>query len=58
MEQVALTVKDLARATGLSEEHVRRQIRAGIIKAARVGRKLLIPQEEAEKWFRKLGLRG
>jgi excisionase family DNA binding protein len=47
--QVAYTVKQAAKLLGLCQESVRHQIRAGNIRAGRMGERYMIPKAEIER---------
>ena len=51
-----LTVADLARAVGKSENYIRQHIHRKHLVARRVGRNVLVTLDEASRWARKRGL--
>ena len=51
-----LTVADLARAVGRSENYIRQHIHRKHLNARRVGRNVLVALDEASRWARKRGL--
>lgn len=51
-DKLSYTIREAKEALGMGETNLRRQIRAGRIAVARVGRKYLIPRSEIEAWLR------
>jgi excisionase family DNA binding protein len=49
MEKMAVGLDEAAKMTSVSRFTLRRQIKRGVIKVARVGRRLVIPISELEK---------
>ena len=47
-----ITVKDVAEATGLSEQHVRALLRSGELEGQQVGKQWLVPEHEATEFQR------
>ena len=45
-----LTVKHLTELTGVSEQTIRREMRAGVIPSMRMGRRLLCPKRDFIKY--------
>jgi excisionase family DNA binding protein len=52
---VGITVKEAARKTGLSEQHVRYLINKGTFRASRIGARLLLVEEDSLAAFRRTG---
>lgn len=52
-ERLTYTVKELARAVGMSETYIREQIRAGVLpRIGGTGRKVLIPKTAVDEWMK------
>jgi excisionase family DNA binding protein len=48
-EKAALSVKEFAQVTGLSEDSAWRQIQCGHVKVFRLGRRVLVPVSELQR---------
>jgi excisionase family DNA binding protein len=51
LERKVYSVENVALILNVSEEHVRRQIRAGLMPHKRVGRRVVIPCKLFEDWL-------
>jgi excisionase family DNA binding protein len=51
LERKVYSVENVASILNVSEEHVRRQIRAGLMPHKRVGRCVVIPRKLFEEWL-------
>lgn len=49
---MTVTTSQLARESGLTDRHIRRLCTDGVIRAERIGRDWLIPDDEAERFLR------
>jgi excisionase family DNA binding protein len=49
-QKFLVRLKDAAASVGVSEAHIRNEIRAGRLEARRAGRAVLIPSEELRRW--------
>jgi excisionase family DNA binding protein len=52
--QLAYTVKDAARMTGMSRTRLYEELKSGRLVAKKVGRSTLIPHESIEAWLKNL----
>jgi excisionase family DNA binding protein len=55
MEKIAVSLAEAEKLTSISRFTLRRQIKSGVLKCARVGRRLVIPLSELEKLIRPVG---
>ncbi len=55
MEKIGVSLDEAAKLTSVSAFTLRRQIKAGKLKVARVGRRLVIPVSELEKLLKPVG---
>lgn len=55
MERIGFSLDEAAKLTSVSTFTLRRQIKCGNLKVARVGRRLVIPISELEKLVRPTG---
>jgi excisionase family DNA binding protein len=51
LESQVYSVENVASILNVSEEHVRRQIRAGLMPHKRVGRRVVIPCKLFDEWL-------
>lgn len=51
IETLAVGVADLAKALGVSPEFIRLEIRRGRIRPARLGRRVVIPKAEVDRYL-------
>jgi excisionase family DNA binding protein len=58
MDRIAVSLAEAERLTSISRFTLRRQIKRGLLRAARVGRRLVIPVSELEKLVRPFGKSG
>jgi len=49
-QKLLIRLKDAAASIGVSEAHVRNEIRAGRLSARRAGRAVLVPVAELKRW--------
>lgn len=49
-QKLLVRLRDAAASVGVSEAHVRNEIKAGRIEARRAGRAVLIPASELKRW--------
>lgn len=49
-QKLLVRLRDAASAIGVSEAHVRNEIRAGRLEARKAGRATLIPVDELRRW--------
>jgi len=50
--KLSYTINEAVAATGIGETNFRRLIKSGRIRAARVGKKYVVPRPEIERWLR------
>jgi hypothetical protein len=50
MEQAAYSLNDFCKRYGICRETARKQIRAGALKARKLGKKVIVLKADAEKW--------
>lgn len=50
--RIALSVEQAAEATSLSKSHLRNEIKAGNLRASRVGKRVLIMRDVLERYIR------
>jgi len=55
VEKIGVSLDEAAKLTSVSAFTLRRQIKAGKLKVARVGRRLVIPVSELEKLLKPVG---
>jgi excisionase family DNA binding protein len=55
MEKLGVSLDEAAKLTSVSAFTLRRQIKCGTLKVARIGRRLVIPVSELEKLVRPAG---
>lgn len=49
-DQLLVRLKDAAASVGVSEAHIRNEIRVGRLEARRAGRAVLVPADELRRW--------
>ena len=49
-EKLLVRLRDAAASVGVSEAHVRNEIKAGRLEARRAGRAVLVPVDELRRW--------
>ena len=50
-ERVSLTLAECAKATGLSEDYIRRAYRSGAFPVRYAGSKILVRRDDLEQWI-------
>lgn len=55
MQPLAVDIREAARLTSLSVFTIRRHIKRGLLKATRVGRRVIVPMESLEKLIQEGG---
>ena len=58
MDRIAVSLDEAEKLTSISRFTLRRQIKRGNLKVARVGRRLVIPVSELEKLVRPVAQQG
>lgn len=49
-QKLLVRLKDAAASVGVSEAHIRNEIRLGRLEARRAGRAVLVPADELRRW--------